>query len=249
MSNGGKDRRLVGKSARRIVAAGVLLLAAYPPSRLAAQVGYDPNRSPYHDVTTTEALTLFYGRFAGARTNAPVGARPGPMVGGRLEVRLTGALDLWATFAQAKSSRNQVVPSDTINRIRPPIQQTLTDVDLALILNITGAKRWHTLAPYAGMGMGLIKGPGNQTDPGGFRVGSNFFIAPTIGTRVYLSKALGLRFEARDYWLRYEWPLAYYQPTDANNHPVTPVLDQRLSTRQVTHNFTLTAGLSYHFTF
>lgn len=224
------------------------LLILFAPCRLAAQVGHEPSTSPFHDITTTQGFTLFYGRFAGARTSAPVGARPGPFTALRIESRLSGPLDLFVTFGEAFSSRNQVFPADTVNRVRGPVDQTLIAADLALILNLTGPKRWHSFAPYAGVGFGVIQATHQLTDPGGFRVGSNFVLAPTVGARFYLSHAISVRVEARDYWLRYEWPLSYYQPVDSAGHNVQ-VLTNDVHTRQVTHNYTLAAGLSYHFTF
>jgi hypothetical protein len=229
----------------------VLMLAAavFTPCSLTAQVGHDPDASPFHDITTTQGISVLFGRFAGARAAAPVGARPGAFAAVRLETRLGGPLDLYITAGQAYSSRFQVVPSDTVNRVRGPINQTLLAVDAALILNVTGAKRWHALAPYLGVGFGLLTAQPGKTDPGGFRVGSNFIMAPTIGTNIHLSRSLVCRIEARDYWLRYEWPLAYYSPVDTAGNDLPEVLPSSQSTRQITHNLVLTAGLSYRFTF
>ncbi len=228
---------------------GTIAVLLTLPVSLFAQVGYAPDQSPFHDITTAQALVLMYGHFTGAAANAPVGARPGSFAGLRLETRLAGPLDLWATFGEAFSSRYQVFPGDTVNRVRGPINQTLIAADLSLILNLTGPKRWHAFAPYVGGGFGIVQGPSGQTDPGGFRVGTNFVFVPTIGTRIFLSKSLGIELEGRDYWVRYEWPLAYYEPTDSTNHPVAPVLPLTLSSRQITHNATFTVGLSYLFNF
>ena len=255
MSNDGVAQRHCGTAARKrpLGSAPVTLVlclwAAVPPCPAFGQVGHDPARSPFRDITTAQGITLFGGRFAGARTAAAVGARPGAYAALRLETRLTGPLDLYATFGQAYSSRYQIFPGDTVNRVRGPIDQTLNAADLAIVLNLTGAKRWHAFAPYAGVGFGLMSAAPGTTDPGGFRIGSNFIMAPTLGTRIFLGRALALRLEARDYWLRYEWQLAYYEPTDSTGGAVAPVLGQDVKTRQVTHNFTLAVGLSYLFTF
>lgn len=241
----------------------VLVFLTACPSLVSAQVGFAPQQSPYHDVTTTQALVLLYGHWTGAATDAAVGARPGPFAGLRLETRLAGPLDLWATVGNVFSSRLVVLPSDTVDNprintcgcagsghtVRGPVNQNLFAGDLSLVLNLTGPKRWHALAPYVGAGFGIIQGPSGQTDPGGFRVGTNFVFVPTIGTKVFLGKSLGIELEARDYWLRYEWPLAYYTPTDSTNHAVAPVLPLTTSTRQITHNATFTVGLSYLFNF
>lgn len=255
MSNdcGGQGHR--GTGARANTARGwraalfLFLCAPVPLSPAFAQVGHDPDRSPFHDITTTQSVTLFAGRFAGARADAAVGARPGMYAGLRLESRLAGPLDLYATFGQAYSSRFQVIPSDTVNRVRGPIDQTLNVFDLALILNVTGPKRWHALAPYVGVGFGMLSASPGTVDEGGFKVGSNFIMAPTIGTRMILGRNLALRLEARDIWLRYEWQLAYFDPTDSTGGHVTPVLPPDARTRQVTHNYVLAAGLAYQFTF
>jgi len=231
------------------VALSLSFHAAMPPCRAFAQVGHDPARSPFRDITTTQGLTLMYGRFAGARTAAPVGAQPGSMMMLRLETRIAGSLDLWLTFGQASSRRNQIVPTDTLNRVRGPINQSLVSGDLSLILNITGAKRWHALAPYAGVGFGVLSASPGTVDQGGFKVGSNFVVIPTLGTRVFVGRSLAVRLEARDYFLRYEWPLAYFTPQDSAGALLPPVLPTNANGRQVTHNFTLTAGLSYLFTF
>lgn len=228
----------------------VVLLTALPTYRLSAQVGHEPSRSPFHDITTTQGLTIMFGRFAGARAHAPVGAKPGAFAAFRIETRLSGPIDLFATFGRAWSSRNVVDPADTAaGYVTGEVDQRLTTGDLAVILNVTGAKRWHALAPYVGVGFGLMNASPNTSDPGGFRVGSNFIMVPTLGTRAFLGRSLALRFEVRDYWLRYEWPLAYYAPADSSGGPVAPLLSADTKTRQVTHNFVLTAGLTYQFTF
>ncbi len=234
----------------------VLGLLTVCPSLLSAQVGYAPEQSPFRDITTSQALVLMFGRFTGAAANAPVGARPGSFAALRFETRLAGPLDLWATFGNAFSSRWVILPSDTVDQplinghtARGPINQNLFAGDLSLVLNITGPKRWHALAPYVGAGLGIIQGPSGQVDPGGFKVGTNFVFVPTIGTKIFFGRSLALEVEARDYWLRYEWPLAYYEPVDSTNHAVAPLLPLTTSTRQITHNATFTVGLTYLFNF
>jgi hypothetical protein len=212
-------------------------------------VGHDPSRSPFRDITTTQGLTVMYGRFAGARTAAPVGLLPGSMLMVRLETRLAGSLDLYATFGQADSRRMQIFVEDSVDRFRGPIAQNLVGGDLSLILNLTGAKRWHAVAPYLGAGFGVFQASPGTVDQGGFKIGSNFVFVPTVGTRLFLGRLLAVRLEARDYWLRYEWPLSYFTPQDSAGTVLAPILPTNASGRQITHNFTLTAGLSYLFTF
>jgi len=54
----------------------------------------------------------------------------------------------------------------------------------------------------------------------------------------------------RDYIWRYEWPLRYYEPRDLNDNPIyPPILAPDVSTKQWTHNLTLTFGVVYAFNF
>ena len=252
MSNGrsaAPHGRTAARARRGLILAVCLGAGAAAPAILQAQVGNPPQDSPFHDVTTAQALTLFYGHFFTQTPQAPVGLQSAPFAGLRLETRLSGPLDLYVTFAEARSSRHQLVPTDTVNRVRGLVTQNLVAADLALILNLTGPKSWHHIAPYAGLGFGIIQDVSGVVDPGGFKVGSNFIAAPTLGTKIFLGRSLALRLEARDYLLRYEWPLAYFAPTDSTGAALPPVLPLTDKTRQVTHNFTLTAGVAYQFNF
>ena len=76
-----------------------------------------------------------------------------------------------------------------------------------------------------------------------------FTFSPTFGVRARVSRALALQFEARDHTIRYEWPLRYFDPIDANGNAITPPVLGPGKKTQLTHNFSLTAGLSYNFTF
>lgn len=224
----------------------VIGLAIAAPVR--AQVGHDPASSPFHDLTTTQGLTVSFGRFAGARTVAGVGARPGTYVGLRFDTRLSGPADFWASVARVASSRRVVNP-DTVVTVTGPVEMPLIAADLGLALNLTGAKTWHRLAPYVGLGIGVLTPVKTVTDPGGYKAATNFSFVPTIGTRVFVGRSLAIRIDARDYYFRYEWPLSYYGGTDANGNNFPPVFDPSTPTKQWTHNFALSVGLTYTFTF
>ncbi|MDP3775627.1 MAG: hypothetical protein Q8Q85_15305 [Gemmatimonadales bacterium] len=221
----------------------VIGLAIAAPVR--AQVGHDPASSPFHDLTTTQGLTVSFGRFAGARTAAGVGARPGTYVGLRFDTRLSGPADFWASVARVASSRRVVNP-DTVVTVTGPVDMPLIAADLGLALNLTGAKTWHRLAPYVGLGIGVLSPTKTVTDPGGYQAATNFSFVPTIGTRVFVGRALAIRIDARDYYFRYEWPLSYYGSVDG---VFPPVFDPSTPARQWTHNFALSVGLTYTFTF
>jgi hypothetical protein len=88
-------------------------------------------------------------------------------------------------------------------------------------------------------------------DPGGFKAGSGFTFAGAFGIRARVTHNLGLAFEARDNTIRYEWPLSYFAPKDNAGNAITPPIINPVGNKetQTTHNFTLSAGLSWNFNF
>jgi hypothetical protein len=102
------------------------------------------------------------------------------------------------------------------------------------------------------VGLGIIIPSHGVVDTGGYAAKSNFTFVPTVGVRYLFGRSLGLQFEARDNTIRYEWPLAYFRPTDASGNPlsITPILDPaKFDNRDVTHNYSLSASLVYRFNF
>ncbi len=212
-------------------------------------MGNAPERSPYRDILTHQGFTLFAGRFAGNTAAAHTGARPGFMLGARLQVRISSAVDIWGTFGEVWTSRLRIDAGSDTAKIIGNLNVKLVAADLALALNLTGDKTWHGLAPYAALGVGITAPSAKTVDPGGFELGSNFSIVPTIGTRLFIARSLAVRFEVRDYYYRYTFPLSYYaRPFNAHadNSPVLPLSE---SDRQWYNNFTLWAGVTYGFDF
>ena len=228
-----------------------LCLRAAVPAALAAQevVGHQPEASPFHDILDKQGLSVFAGRFAGNSGPAGVGARPGLALGGRLQVRLGGPVDFWATFAETWSSRRVIDASDTVATVVGLKNLRLIVADVALALNLTGAKTWHGLAPYVGLGLGISVPRPRVLDPGGFQISTAFTLMPTIGTRWYIARSLALQLEARDYYFRYQYPLAYYNRPFTGHADHTPVLPVSQSDRAWAHNITLWLGVTYPFTF
>ena len=234
--------------------AGVLLavaLTAGGAAPLAAQVGYEPASSPFHDLLTHQSITFSLGYFGGNEAAPGVGWRRAAAYAGRFDTRLGGPFDLYVSFGFAGSSRFKINTTlDSATRKTGPWKKTLVLADLGFVLNLTGAKRWHALAPYVGIGAGEMFPTASETDVGGYNAGSNFMLVPMVGTRVFLGKSLSVRLELRDYFFRYEWPLRYFTPLDGNGNAITPpILPTTASDRQWRHNFALSAGLSYGFNF
>lgn len=230
------------------LAAALLASAAVPAS---AQVGFEPGRSPFHDLTTHQSLTFSVGYFKGNTAQPGVGWRRGAIYAGRFDTRLGGPFDLYVNVGFVGSSRFKINTTlDSASRTTGPFKKTLVVADLGLIVNLTGPKTWHGLAPYFGIGAGEVIPTATERDVGGYNAGTNFSFIPMVGTRWYLSKALSLRAEVRDYFFRYEWPLRYFAPVDDNNNSILPsILPSGAKDKQWAHNLTFTLGVAYGFNF
>jgi hypothetical protein len=250
----GAHGRAARRRRRRWLAAplAVLLgLSASLTTVLPAQdvVGHQPEASPFRDLVNKQGLTLFAGRFAGNTGPAGVGARPGLALGARLAVRLGGPVDLWATLAEARSSRRVIDAAGDTARVTGVENLRLLLADLGLALNLTGSKTWHGLAPYVGVGLGITTPTQSVLDPGGFQITTAFSVMPTIGTRWFVTRSFALDFEARDYYNRYQYPLSFFNLPFAGHADDSPVLPISAGDRAWAHNFTLWAGVTYAFTF
>jgi hypothetical protein len=246
-----KDRRSGDRAIGRSVLVAFGLVIAGSPVRLAAQVGHAPGASPFRDVNTRQSLTFFAGHFNGNVAEAGTGASGGPIFGVRVRARLSGPIDLMATVARIGAERMVIDPSQPVgSRLSGPVPLDMIAADLGLLFSLTGAKTWRGFAPYLGAGLGVVSATDSRVDPGGYRVKTNFTIVPTIGVRYHVGQRLALQLEARDNTIRYEWPRAYFFPVDANNNALPAVLSPAdFDDRDVTHNRTLSVGISYLFNF
>jgi hypothetical protein len=221
------------------------------PAGLPAQgvVGHRPEQSPFRDIVHKQGVTLFAGRFSGNTGPAGVAARPGLALGARLQVRLSGPLDFWATYGQVSSSRRVIDASGDTATVVGDESLRLLFGDLGLALNLTGSKSWRGLAPYVGMGLGISAPAHPVLDPGGFQISTAFALMPTLGTRWFLSQSLALQLEARDYYIRYQYPLNFYNRPFSGHADFAPVLPVSQSDRAWAHNLMLWLGVTYTFTF
>jgi hypothetical protein len=247
---GTRAHRRAGQRLALALAVPLCLCASVPASVRAQQVGNEPERSPYADILTHQGWTLFAGRFAGNAGAAGVGARPGLILGTRLQIRFSSAIDMWVTMGEVWTSRLRInAPAGDSTRIAGNLTVRLVAADLALALNLTGDKTWHGFAPYVALGAGITTPSAKVVDPGGYELGTDFTLVPTVGTRFFIAHDLALRFEARDYYYRYTYPLAYYVNPFTGHADHTPVLPYSVADRQWYNNFTFWAGVTYGFNF
>ncbi len=232
----------------RALAAALLLAAVAAP--LAAQVGHAPGSSPYRDLTESRSLTVSGGWFSKNAGSYGLGPNDGYTVGIRYGLRANRFLELSLGATVADLQRNTVDQFTTLaQRTKGPFKERVTLVEGAFTFNLTGGKTWRGLAPFAGFGFGAAI-PNNlvvANDTSGYRTGTKFIFTPHAGTRVFLTRKLHLRLEAKGVLWRLKYPLTF-----GNEPPAEPgippnrnavITNGRYS--QWVANANLQAGLGY----
>jgi hypothetical protein len=230
------------QAARPLLAALLLLLpAAAVPLQGQAQVGHDPEHSPYHDLRATHQFTLTGGYLAGGGGIVGVGPRQGPLVSLLYSLSL-GAVELRLGVHEAKLDRHIVDPTAPPDKQAAGVasQQVLIS-DAGFTLRLTGAKTWHGFMPYVGATAGIAAGNSVPEDNSGFTFSTRFTFGPHLGVRYYGGGGpLGFWVEGWDPMWRLIYPLSFFQPSTG----VTPVLTSSDPAKQWVHNPTLMAGFS-----
>lgn len=184
------------------------LVAVSPAS---AQIGNDPARSPFHDIRNGRYLELFGGRMVGSGGSIPVGPRDGNVVGARVNFRGKNTIQVSFGGWYAGTVRNIVDADDSIAvRVKPAIAHHLLGGEATLQFNLTGGKSWHALAPYVGLGLGVVKGPKTPAaDTSGYTFGTKMYFAPTLGTRLMISERMFIKAEGKAYFWSLKYPASY----------------------------------------
>jgi hypothetical protein len=234
----------------RALKANTLMLAAIGLCALttrsvSAQVGHLPQSSPYRDIRKGHTFTVVGGYFGGEGTSLGIGPHDGAVYGARYDIRTGGTIQFGLGVAHGTLQRFIVDPFvPEPNRKRGPVDQSVTFADISLQFNVTGGKSWHRLAPFIGATLGLAMASETPADTSGFDFGNEFYFAPTIGTRVFLSNRFHIRAEARWTFWKIDFPLTFQrEPTPENPNPV--ILGSELSEWDTSSWFQLGVGYSF----
>ncbi len=232
---------------RRSLLPALTLIVAAP---LAAQVGHPPGDSPYREIRIGTAVEAFVGSISGSGGGIPVGPRDGPIEGIRLLLRAKSTLALGFAAWTAQTVRTPLDPNATLaNRFGEEVDQSLLGGELTIQFNLTGGKSWHGVAPFVGIGVGMLKGETIEDPAGGYTFGTKFYFAPNVGTRFFVSNRAYLRLEARGFSWKLNYPTSYsFEPanepgTEENPNAVNP------TGRRSQYMFapTLMAGIGFDF--
>jgi hypothetical protein len=191
-----------------------LLLTAYPPSRLPAQIGHPPEHSPYRDVKKGRSLIIGGGYLTGSQGVVDVGPSDGPTATARFEVSFGKPLAFYLETTYGRMSRYIQDPTQNQeNHKSGPVKVNLGIAMGGVHLNLTGPKTWHGIAPYVGGAGGVVFANEPAADSSGYEFQPKGIVGPEVGIRWYLGRQLAIRTEARWMFWKLEYPSAYKQPS------------------------------------
>ncbi|HUL48827.1 MAG TPA: hypothetical protein VLT79_02310 [Gemmatimonadales bacterium] len=231
-------QRGVGATCLTILLAGIGHIAA-------AQVGHDPNSSPYHDIRLGNTVVVSGGQFDGSGGSLGVGPANGQVYSVRIERPLGRTLAAALTFAQAGTSRYIIDPTqDSLHRKSGPFDAKTSMIMLGLDASLTGGKTWRGFSPYIGATGGIAFENSLSADTSTYKFGNKAVIGPEAGLRLFLGKRLSLRGDFKLLYWKLSYPLTYKQPSPIDG---TRVLAVDANGGEWTHNTYLTAGISWTF--
>jgi hypothetical protein len=222
------------------LAAALLCLSIAP---LAAQVGTEPEKSPYQDFTYHQDFTVFSGYFSGNTGTVNIGPKSSPIFGVRYGLHIGGPAEMSIRISRASSSRNVLDPTKIgAARDLGTMSDPIWIADAGINLALTGQKSFHHLIPVIGFGLGVSKSNSSQ-DVGGYRYGTGFAIHFGGGLKFVTHGPWGARLDLTDYFWQLSYPGGYFlTPTGG-----TPVLSSSQTQNEWKQNATITFGLSYIF--
>lgn len=220
--------------------AALLCLGILP---LAAQVGTEPEKSPYQDFVYHQDFSVFGGYFSGNRGTANVGPQSSPIFGVRYGLHIGGPAEMSIRVARASSMRNVIDPakSGTARELGTE-SDPIWIADAAINVALTGQKSYHHFIPQFGVGVGFSKGSASK-DVGGYSFGTGFAFQFGGGLKFVTKGPWGARLDLTDYFWQLSYPGAYLQPPTG----IPPVLSAGQAQNEWKQNATITFGITYIF--
>ncbi|HTR22217.1 MAG TPA: hypothetical protein VMH88_15305 [Gemmatimonadales bacterium] len=148
---------------------------------LSAQAGHDPAHSPYHDIQHGNTVRLVAGYLWGSRGDVPVGPSDGALYGIRDDYPISNVLTLVGEASYVTTTSQYVSPFDSVPVFRGPVSNPLVLVDGGARVTFTGAKTWHSIAPYVGVYVGFAIGGNIAADTSGNDFGTKFLVSSGLG--------------------------------------------------------------------
>lgn len=234
-----------------IIVAALALSAAAP---VGAQVGYDPQKSPFRDLDRTQEITIFSGTYLAKRDPARVAPQGGPLMGVHYQWRAGGPASLTATVARVASERRVLDPEkdgtcgpaadpDVDCKLIRVYRWPLYFADAGVSLDLTGARSFYHLVPDIKAGVGLASDFHTRGDVGDFAFGTRFAMKWGGGIRWVPSELFQVRADVTNYLYSIRYPDSYYQPAADDTQILAPTRKRSVWL----NNTGFTIGLSYLF--
>jgi len=212
-----------------------MFFCSIPTAQLSAQVGYDPAHSPYRDIRLRPGPVFYVGHLSGDRGRAGAGPSNALTFGARYEMPAGQSLVLQFSATYLQGDRFIIDPradSTAPARRTGPVDSDLLLTEFALQLRLTGGKTWRGLAPYVGVGLGLmsdVNSPGDTTQSG-YQFGTKLTLSGATGIRWYPTRRLMVNVDVRGQLWRLKYPLSFHGslPLPPDGSRVVP-LDQPLT--------------------
>jgi hypothetical protein len=222
---------------------GVVALLAAGFNEASAQVGHEPEKSPYTDLEYKQELTPLFGYVRARKDPAGVTPKSAPMVGLRYELNLVGPLSLSSDLTGTFSERDVIDPSKpAATRSVGTQRNTIYAADVALGLALPGRKSWHHLVPNVRGGIGIMSSRAKD-DSSGFSFGTPFAFVMGAGLKFVPSGRVQIRADLTERIFKLSYPDSYYRLSGDN----TAVLSTQTPRSFYTHHTALTVGVSYLF--
>ncbi len=211
-----------GSFVRLLMGTAVISLLALRP--VSAQVGHPPGDSPFRDIRKGHTLTALGGYFGGSGGDFNIGPHKGTVYGGRYDIRTGSTVQIGLGIAHGNVDRFIVNPFVLLaNRKTGPVKQSVTLADIGFQLNVTGGKSWNRLAPFVAAGVGLAFAGDTPADTSQYDFGRKFYLAPSVGTRFFLSDRLHLRAEGKFVFWKLNYPTTFQaEPVEEPGTPEDP---------------------------
>lgn len=223
-------------------ALSVAALALLVASPALAQVGHDPEESPYKDLEYRQELTPYGGYLRARKDPAGVMPQSASIAGLRYEVYLAGPVSFTSDLSALFSNRTLIDPTKPASqRLVGTEKAPVYALDVGLALGVTGRKSWHGVVPQVRAGAGVATSPATD-DASGYKFGTPFAITFGGGLKFVPGGRLQLRADVGERLFKQKYPDSFY----ANASDNTALLTN--SKRSFwTHHSLLTLGVSFLF--
>jgi opacity protein-like surface antigen len=223
-------------------------LAALAVSAFAQPASAQRVDSPYRFLDQSQFVSLWGGYVAASDGRIDNGPESAPIFGASWALRVSGPFAINIEAGYMPTTR---MIRDTVFDEAQSVYEPLGETDFNLLtamgnlrLNLTGARTWHGLQPFALVGAGLALDLAGGSDieaemPANARFDFGTSFAGQLGAGVdwFPTSHVSIRVDARDMFWKLPAPEAFLLTENG----------ARLARSEWEQNFVLAAGLSIHF--